>query len=142
MVEEVKVPEFKVVVMGEKGSGKSSLITRISQDRFNPDQQPTFSASYSYQTLEIDSNNIKLQIWDLAGGKQFISLAPIYSQSADGFIFVYDATSRASFDGLNEWITKIEANCPDNISRVVVAAKGDLKDDRQVTKDEGQAYAT
>ena len=86
--------------------------------------------------------NIKLQIWDLAGGKQFILLAPIYSQSADGFIFVYDATSRASFDGLNEWITKIEANCPDNISRVVVAAKGDLKDDRQVTKDEGQAYAT
>jgi small GTP-binding protein len=82
-----------------------------------------------------------MQIWDTAGQEKYRALAPMYYRSADIALLVYDVTQRESFDALAQWCDELAEKGPSNLQLIVVGNKIDLKSDRVIQSDAGQAFA-
>ena len=94
----------KVVLLGETGVGKTSIISRYVTNKFSDVLMSTTGASYATKKIEIDSEHkIKLQIWDTAGQEKFRSLAKIFYQNSSVAVLVYDITRRDTFEKIKEY---------------------------------------
>ena len=132
----------KVVILGEPGVGKTSIISRYITNQFFPVVISTTGASYSTKLLKIENDKIKFQIWDTAGQERFRSLAKIFYQNAVAVILVYDITIRETFEQLKEyWIKEIKENAPPDIILALAANKSDKYKDEQVDINEGKELA-
>uniref|UniRef100_A0A914DCZ3 Uncharacterized protein n=1 Tax=Acrobeloides nanus TaxID=290746 RepID=A0A914DCZ3_9BILA len=98
---------FKVILAGESGVGKSSILRRYCQDRFNLDERFTVGIEFRTRTMQIDTSQIKAQIWDTAGNERFRALTPMYFRGAHGAILVYDITNHQSFRNIQYWLDTI-----------------------------------
>ena len=132
---------FKVLLIGNSGVGKSSLLVRFADDVFNDNFMPTIGVDFKIRTIEVDQKTIKLQIWDTAGQERFKTITSSYYKGAHGIIVTYDITDRDSFSKIQEWMQEVEKHASDNISRILVGNKSDLHEKRQVTTEEGQELA-
>eukprot|EP00352_Strombidinopsis_acuminata_P009120 CAMPEP_0176360718 /NCGR_PEP_ID=MMETSP0126-20121128/17266_1 /TAXON_ID=141414 ORGANISM="Strombidinopsis acuminatum, Strain SPMC142" /NCGR_SAMPLE_ID=MMETSP0126 /ASSEMBLY_ACC=CAM_ASM_000229 /LENGTH=205 /DNA_ID=CAMNT_0017716031 /DNA_START=138 /DNA_END=755 /DNA_ORIENTATION=+ len=132
---------FKVLLIGNSGVGKSSLLVRFADDTFSENFMPTIGVDFKIRTVEVDGKTIKLQIWDTAGQERFKTITASYYKGAHGIIVTYDITDRESFNAVQTWMNEVEKNASDNISRILVGNKCDLESQRQVTKEEGQELA-
>ncbi|GAA5982772.1 hypothetical protein JCM11641_007783 [Rhodosporidiobolus odoratus] len=133
------VPEYKIVVMGGGGVGKSALTVRFVHQMFDP----TIEDSYR-RNLAVDGINVALEVLDTAGTEQFMSLSTLYMKSGDGFLLVFSLTSMDSIGELHnirEQIQRIkEATTPPGqepprVPLVLVGNKLDLTAERQVPRD-------
>ena len=90
------------------------------------------------KSIEVDGKKVKLQIWDTAGQERFKNIQASYYKGANGILVVYDITNRESFEHVNSWLIEIEKN------DVVALAgnKNDLEEQRVVTKEEGEEFAS
>ena len=133
----------KVVLLGEAGVGKTSLLTRFVSGTFSQLVMSSTGSSFVTKNIEIDENNkIKFQIWDTAGQEKYRSLAKIFYQSAAVAILVYDITTQSSFNGLKEyWAKEIREISPEDIIVAVVANKSDDYMEQQVDMKEGKNLA-
>lgn len=91
---------YKIVMIGNSGTGKSSLLLRFAENVFNQYQGCTVGLDFKIKMLKIDQKIIKLQLWDTAGQERFKSLSPSYLRNANGCIAVYDITKRSTFQNL------------------------------------------
>ena len=141
--EENEFSTCKVVILGEPGVGKTSIISRYVTNQFSPVVISTTGASYSTKILKIDDeNSIKFQIWDTAGQERFRSLAKIFYQNAVAVILVYDITVRETFEQLQKyWIKEIEENAPTDIILALAANKSDKYENELVDLKEGRELA-
>ena len=114
--------KFKVVLIGESGVGKTSILLRYVSNEFNSQQFSTLGLSYVDKIIQIDNNKkIKLEIWDTAGQEKFRSLAKAYYRNIDVGILVYDVTNKTSFEEIkNYWIKDIKEDNDDNISKKII----------------------
>ena len=133
----------KVVLLGESGVGKTSIISRYISNTFSDVLMSTTGASFATKKLELDSDHkIKFQIWDTAGQERFRSLAKIFYQNASIAILVYDITRRESFEKIrNFWIEEIKQNAPSDIILAVVGNKSDNYENEDVKISEGKELA-
>lgn len=132
---------LKILIIGESGVGKSSLLLRFTEDRFDPEQSATIGVDFKVKTLSIDGNRAKLAIWDTAGQERFRTLTPSYYRGAQGCILVYDVSSKQSFMKLDQWINELETHSTKHdIVTMLVGNKID-KERREVTRDEGLRFA-
>ena len=133
----------KVVLLGEAGVGKTSIITRYVSDTFSQYVMTSTGSSFVSKNIKLDENNkVKLQIWDTAGQEKYRSLAKIFYQSTAVAILVYDITTRSSFEGIkNYWAKEIQNNSPSDIIIVVVANKSDNYLQQEVPTEEGKDLA-
>ncbi|EFP08398.1 hypothetical protein GCK72_011740 [Caenorhabditis remanei] len=132
---------LKILIIGESGVGKSSLMLRFVDDVFDPEQAATIGVDFRVTSMAIDGNRVKLAIWDTAGQERFRTLTPSYYRGAQGVICVYDVTSRSSFEKLNHWMTEVDTYCTnDNIIKMMVANKIDMPN-RVVSREEGLKFA-
>ena len=117
----------KVVLLGETGVGKTSIISRYVTNKFSDILMSTTGASYATKNLEIDpEHKIRFQIWDTAGQEKFRSLAKIFYQNAAVAVLVYDITRRDTFEKIKEyWIKEIKENAP---SEIILALAGNKSD--------------
>jgi len=135
------VATLKILIIGESGVGKSSLLLRFVDDAFDPDQPATIGVDFKVKTMTIDDNTVKLAIWDTAGQERFRTLTPSYYRGAHGAIFVYDVCNRESFNKLGQWLTELETySTKSNIVKMLVGNKID-KENRQITRDEATRFA-
>lgn len=132
---------FKILLIGNSGVGKSSLLLRFADDTFTDNFMPTIGVDFKIRTLEVDGKTIKLQIWDTAGQERFKTITSSYYKGAHGIIVVYDVTDKESFKNIDTWMNEVEKHASDNVSRILVGNKSDLTDSRQVTTDEGKELA-
>ena len=110
--------KIKVVLIGESGVGKTSIISRYISNVFNPFQIASIGASFISKTVEINNRTIKYELWDTAGQEQYRSVAKIFYQNASVVILVYDITKQSSFDAIkNYWIKEIKKNIQDDASK-------------------------
>jgi len=131
---------LKILVIGQSGVGKSSLLLRFTEDVFDPDQPATIGVDFKVKTVDIDGNLVKLAIWDTAGQERFRTLTPSYYRGAQGAILVYDVTSRASFEKLDPWLGELQQyTTKQNIVKMLVGNKIDK--DRVVSREEGLQFA-
>jgi small GTP-binding protein len=83
---------FKVVLLGEGAVGKSSMMLRYVENKFNPRHLSTIQASFATKKLNIDGRDVELNIWDTAGQEKFHALGPIYYRDSHGALLIYDIT--------------------------------------------------
>ena len=137
------VDSVKVVLLGEAGVGKTSIIHQFTYHTFDPDCISSISAQFVSKTIDYQGYGaIKYDIWDTAGQERYRSMAKIFYKDAKVIVFVYDITSQPTFDGLkNYWYEQTKINCENNAILAVVANKNDLYGDQTVTDEEGQKFA-
>ena len=134
---------FKVVLLGEAGVGKTSIIHQFAYHKFDPDCLSSISAQFISKTVEYKGlGSIKFDIWDTAGQERYRSMARIFYKDAKVVIFVYDITSQKSFDALqNFWYEEIKTNCGVTPVIAVVGNKTDLYDDQKVDNSKAKEFA-
>jgi len=101
------VKTCKLVMLGDSGVGKSSLVSRYINDNFFEFQEPTIGAAFNVKNLNIDGKAVKLEIWDTAGQERYKSLAPMYYRGAQIALICYDMTSHESFQELRSGSKKL-----------------------------------
>ena len=133
----------KVVLLGEAGVGKTSIIQQFAYHQFDPDCLSSISAQFISKTIDYKGYGaIKFDIWDTAGQERYRSMARIFYKDAKVVIFVYDITNQMSFEGIKDyWHEQIKVNCENDAILALVANKNDLYDEQQVSDEEGQSFA-
>lgn len=132
---------FKVVVVGEGGVGKTSLILRYTQDRFLGEYITTIGTNFAVKTLNIDGQQIKLQLWDLGGQAQFMRIRSFYYPGARAAVVVYSTADRNTFEVVPKWAKEVRNICGD-IPLTLLGNKIDLDNERRVKKEEGVSRAS
>jgi Ras-related protein Rab-18 len=131
---------LKILIIGQSGVGKSSLLLRFTDDVFDPDQPATIGVDFKVKTLDVEGNLVKLAIWDTAGQERFRTLTPSYYRGAQGAILVYDVSSRQSFERLDPWLQELNNySTKSNIVKMLVGNKIDKE--RVVSREEGLQFA-
>jgi len=131
----------KVVLLGDSGVGKSSLVVRYVEGVFSNVVKSTIGASFFTKRLTVNGAKVKLQIWDTAGQERFRSLAPMFYRGAAAAIVVFDITNEASFEKLKSWVTELRTNVEDNLVICIAANKQDLSSERRVASNKVIDYA-
>ena len=133
-----KLKEYKVIVLGDFGVGKSSLIYRYLNNKFKRDiQDDSTKSENNLKVIQIDEHlRIKLNIWDTAGMEKNGKIVKRYYVDSYGALVVFDLTNKQSFDNIKSWINDLKENCPRDIVYCVAANKSDLIDDRKIAYEE------
>ncbi|KAE8715068.1 Ras-related protein Rab-5A [Hibiscus syriacus] len=122
----------KLVLLGDVGAGKSSLVLRFVKGQFVEFQESTIGAAFFSQTLAVNDATVKFEIWDTAGQERYHSLAPMYYRGAAAAIIVYDMTNQASFERAKKWVQELQAQGNPNMVMALAGNKADLLDARKV----------
>lgn len=101
---------MKLIIIGNQGVGKSSIIDRFINNSYWPNVQPTLGVSYG--TKYLFDRKVKIYIWDISGNERFKQIAENYYRGADGIILVYDTTDYFSFQQIFKWINIIQEHMP------------------------------
>jgi len=138
--------EAKLVLLGDTGTGKSSLMQRYVNETFDNSLTATVGAGFANKRIVMGGIKIKLQIWDTAGQERFRCMAPMYYRGAAAAILVYDLTNTNSFHSVKGWIRELNDAASQDIDLRQVAIgiagnKKDLEDQRAVSTADGEAYA-
>jgi len=133
--------EYKVVVVGSGGVGKSALTISFVQNHFIEEYDPTIEDSYRKQ-VTVDEQPCFLNILDTAGQEEYSAMRDQYMKTGQGFLLVFSLTTRSTFEEVNDLHNKIlQAKDSDKVPLVLVGNKADLIDDRNVSEKEAQDLA-
>ncbi|XP_044764230.1 ras-related protein Rab-35 [Coccinella septempunctata] len=131
---------FKLLIIGDSGVGKSSLLLRFADNTFTGNYITTIGVDFKIKTINIDGQKVKLQIWDTAGQERFRTITSTYYRGTHGVIVVYDVTNGESFANVKRWLHEIEQNC-DVVNRVLVGNKNDTPERKVVLTEDAQRFA-
>uniref|UniRef100_A0A7S1Z1G9 Uncharacterized protein n=1 Tax=Trieres chinensis TaxID=1514140 RepID=A0A7S1Z1G9_TRICV len=133
---------FKVLLIGDSGVGKTSLLTRFADDAFTSCHLATIGVDFKIRTIDLNGKTVKLQLWDTAGQERFRSLIPSYIRDSSVAVVVYDVTNRASFLNTAKWVEDVRAERGNDVVICLVGNKTDLGNDkRQISTEEGEERA-
>ena len=107
MIYQDDIQPYKVVLVGESGVGKTSIISYFIYGKFNENVTSTTSVAFLSTKKNYKGRIIKYDIWDTAGQEKFHSLTRIFYKNSDVAILVYDVTDRESFDKIKNFCIKI-----------------------------------
>ncbi|OUZ99930.1 Small GTPase superfamily [Macleaya cordata] len=133
--------QAKLVLLGDMGTGKTSLVLRFVKGQFFDYQESTIGAAFFTQILSLNEATVKFDIWDTAGQERYHSLAPMYYRGAAAAVIVYDITSMDSFGRAKKWVEELQRQGNPNMVMVLVGNKADLEATRKVVTEEGEQYA-
>lgn len=131
---------FKILLVGDAGVGKSSLLLRFASDTF--DVQPTIGVDFKSKLMTLGDKRLRLTIWDTAGNEKFRTLTSTYYRGAEGVILVYDVTRPETFANLSTWLEEVQlySTKPDCI-KMIVGNKVDRENESIIQKKEGKEFA-
>ena len=125
---------FKVSLIGDSATGKTSIITRFIDDVFKEETSTTIGVDFKIVSLDLGENTYaKMQIWDTCGSERFKSITASFLKSCSAFILVFDLNRKNTFKSIENWIKTINENTKPKFL-ILIGNKCDLK--RDVNKDE------
>eukprot|EP00743_Colponemidia_sp_Colp-15_P005518 GILK01005935.1.p1 GENE.GILK01005935.1~~GILK01005935.1.p1 ORF type:complete len:228 (+),score=30.05 GILK01005935.1:59-685(+) len=130
----------KLLLLGDSGVGKSSLMMRFSDNQFFPNLMGTAGVDFKMKKIDLDGKVVKLQIWDTAGQERFHTITKAYYRGAMGIVLVYDVNDRKTFDNLDYWMDNIQKHGNETVEKILVGNKIDLPN-RVVESAEGETLA-
>jgi len=138
---------YKVLVVGDIGTGKTSIIKRFVHNIFSVHYKSTIGVDFALKVINWDNNTIvRLQLWDIAGQERFGNMTRVYYKEAVGAMVVFDVTRSGTFDAVQKWKNDIDCKVtlpPDDrpIPVVLLANKIDLaKEALQKTPSQMEKY--
>ncbi|GFR65399.1 Ras-related protein Rap-1b [Elysia marginata] len=133
--------EYKVVVLGSGGVGKSALTVKFVSGTFMEKYDPTIEDFYRKE-IQVDSAPSVLEILDTAGTEQFASMRDLYIKNGQGFVIVYSITSIQTFQDIKTMREQIQrVKGVDRVPMILVGNKSDLDSQREVSASEGGSLA-
>ncbi|PKK25369.1 hypothetical protein A306_00000360 [Columba livia] len=138
-------PLYQLVLVGDRGTGKSSFLLRLCTNEFREDISSTLGVDFQIKQLLVDGEQTTLQIWDTAGQERYRSIAQSYFRKAQGVLLLYDISSPSSFLSARQWIEDIKA-MEQTLPLMLVGNKLDLQaglpEAARVCAAQGQHLAT
>jgi small GTP-binding protein len=136
-MDEKETPRFKIVVLGNSGVGKTSIILRWISNSFSGQTKQTIGSNHQRKRLSVASGEqVDLCIWDTAGQERFQALMPLYARAADMAVLTAAINDEISFSQLPKWIDLIGSSC-DVVPPIVLAVnKTDLAEPGGTTLDD------
>ncbi|MFX1296503.1 MAG: Rab family GTPase [Promethearchaeota archaeon] len=131
MSEEVKYT-FKVSVVGDKAVGKTSLIDRFVNKKFENDYIATMGVSITLKNLLVDGITVQLMLWDIGGSEKWDRLRGMFYRGSNGIIIVYDVTRPATFLNVTHFLQDLEESVQEKIPFILIGNKIDLIDLRKI----------
>ena len=123
---------YKLILVGDSATGKTSLMTGFAGGEFSTDYIPTIGVDFTSRIIVIDGTRIKLQLWDTAGNPRFRAITRAYYRGSHGIIVVYDATKEKTFDNVPYWLEEVEKNVSPETTVMLVGSKCDLTAEKVV----------
>ena len=141
--------EIKVILVGEMGTGKTSLINTAIGLNFQEKLASTTTNSIMNKTMKINGKSYSVNLWDTIGQEKYRSLTKIFLKGSKIVIFVYDITNLQSFKELNYWFDCTKEIINEKVVMGIVGNKSDLflkeevkeSDARQLAKQKGFDFA-
>lgn len=136
--------DLKLILLGHKNVGKTSLFNRYVYDEFGKTSM-TIGAYFGMKQCRIGDKSCNLAIWDTAGEEKFDSLTNFYCRNARAAVVCYDITSYETFQGLQRWVDKILMEAEKDCAIIIVGNKLDICEEnpskRHVEPGEAKRYA-
>jgi small GTP-binding protein len=136
--------KVKLLLLGDSGVGKSSLILRWTMDTFNASLISTFGVNFKSKRVHVNGEAIQAQVWDTAGQEQFHKITTSYYRGANAIILVFDVSDGLTFNNVEYWMKSIKAHASDSVHVVLVGNKTDLRSSSSstcITYDKGKEVA-
>ena len=133
----------QLLTIGDSAVGKTSILRRFAQDKFNINYFNTLGIDFFYKDVILNNQIIHVKLWDTAGQERYKALTQGFFRNAEGLMIVYDINKKESFDNLKYWIQSIENNINmqnKNIPVIIIGNKIDLNE-RDVDKNEAEQLA-
>ncbi len=127
------IPEFKLITLGDSGVGKTSILKRFVNQKFDEDMISTIGFGFSSKQITLkNGSKIKFKLVDTAGQENFRSLNNSYLKNAEGIFFIFSYNSRKSFENITYWIDSIKENIQEinnfkNFPAFLIGNKSDLE---------------
>lgn len=133
--------KYKIILAGAKDVGKSSLIARYCDNVFNEKMMDTIGVAFKRKRIKItDELSLDVNIWDMGGEEKYKKLFPQYVKGAIAALILYDTTNKETIDDVNSWVEIVNEYASEDIIKVLIGTKIDLKDKREITKMEAEKY--
>jgi Ras-related protein Rab-21 len=124
----------KIVILGEGRVGKTSILSKYFNKKFDSSQKSTVNPSYFEKSVTHNGKIFKLNFWDTAGQEQFNAISHIYYQNAKGALLVYDVTIFETFQKVKSWVNTLQEVVGKNITFLIAGNKFDLSDKNTLDK--------
>jgi len=135
---------LKVIILGDSGTGKTSLMNQYVNKKFSNQYKATIGADFLTKEVMIDDKLVTLQIWDTAGQERFQSLGVAFYRGADACVLVFDVNVAKTFENLKSWreefLIQAGPRDPDNFPFIVLGNKIDLEQSRVVSRNRAQQW--
>ncbi|CAH3105596.1 unnamed protein product [Porites lobata] len=137
----MNLKEYKVVVLGSGGVGKSALTVKFVTGQFVEKYDPTIEDFYRKE-IDVDNSPSILEILDTAGTEQFASMRDLYIKNGQGFLLIYSLLNRQTFNDLKAIKDQIlRVKNMDTVPMILVGNKSDMFDEREVSANEAKLLA-
>ena len=132
---------FKIIIIGDSGVGKSCLSLRAIKNIFESLYSPTIGFEFLTIFIRVDDKVIKLQIWDTCGQEVYRSLISSFYNNSSLAILVYSIENEDSFNNLEFWLNELRVKGNPDINIFLIGNKADLDNNRKITKEMAQEFA-
>jgi len=126
---------IKIVVVGDSGVGKTCLLHRFTENRFDDAYISTIGVDFAIKTMELNGKRAKLQVWDTAGQERFRNICSSYYRGANLLLLVFDVCELDSFLHVERWLDEIHMYVSEDVPVMLVANKVDLRAKRVVSEE-------
>ena len=133
--------QLKCVIIGASGGGKTSILRRLTEDRFVSGTQSTVGIEYFTYFTTIEGHKLKMMLWDTAGQERFYTIAKAYFRSSLAVILVFDITDRKTFEQIPKWLRDARMEADPHCVAILIGNKSDLADRRTVSREEAEDFA-
>ena len=132
---------FKIIIIGDSGVGKSCLTMKATKNIFENFYSSTVGFEFYTFNVKIKDKNIRLQIWDTCGQEMYRSLINGFYRSASLAILVYSIDNENSFLNLESWLNEIKEKGNPDIKLFLIGNKNDLEDIRRVSEEQAKKFS-
>ena len=131
---------FKLIIIGDAGVGKSCLTTRATKDYFEENYSTTIGFVFFSLNIKVNEKTIKLQIWDTCGQEIYRSLISSFYRNSSLAFLVYSIDNIESFNNLTNWLNDLKNQSNPDIKIFLIGNKEDLNDDRKILFEDGEKF--
>jgi small GTP-binding protein len=133
--------EIKTILVGMSGTGKTNIINAMTNQPFDSDKISTLTSSFVDKYIEINKKKYHVELWDTAGQEKYRSLTKIFVKDSRIVIFVYDITTKASFEEIDYWVTTVKEILGEGPVYGLIGNKKDLFIKEEIDEDTGRNKA-
>ena len=140
-IKNLEIFEYKIILVGDPGVGKTSILTKFVTNEYQPVYSSTIGVEFKLKDIHINNNCARLKIWDTCGQEKFRAITRQYFKNSNGVFIVFDLTNKDTIKRLNVWMKDINDNVSNDFFVFLIGNKVDIKDRDISISEEAKQFA-